>query len=631
MATEYVLFTPGGTDPLTIGPFSDGTPVRSLFAPSPSNLFKVNIPNGSGGWTELYQLGEISGELIALGSQGYPEVQIQSDGNGGTAFYVVATDEIFAPWKEGPVISVPPTIDFSSITWYNFLHYGALNNGSTGANGTALASMFTAMSALNGGDGGGYGYFASGSYPVLAGGFTPSLQAYYQGAGAQMGNGPGSCMFVIESIGNFLDITGPHNTSGVTLADLGFSYKAGFDTDPTDVAIIANVQNTKILRCRFNNTPTAVNVTGLSSGLESCTINNNQTNVTYGSNTPATAQPMVRLSAPQCYAIGSGGNEYYQVPIGSNGARNIVAISVEQNCENALVADLHLSDMDYGLTFELSTHSTFWCHFRGLKVDTWTTGLRLVLNSDPSSHAYGHTFTDCLFKTTNGSSSVTSGIVVSASGNTLTQLDDIEWNGCRVLQSMLHGWEFDSGGNFRINGGQASGNGPTGGAGIAVLGQVLSLAVNGTCLNAAYPNANNPSQAQQYAVLFAASLGLTGTYTFENCDMEGYGSSPVSIGSGAIGSGGRLYFKNCPGYTNSGAIVTSTPPASATSASAHNVFCATKFEFSNGTSLTYTLTRDGGPTKTYTVLSANISLGPYDQIFFPSTTPSVFNWVVAEE
>jgi hypothetical protein len=126
-------------------------------------------------------------------------------------------------------------------------------------------------------------------------------------------------------------------------------------------------------------------------------------------------------------------------------------------------------------------------------------------------------------------------------------------------------------------------------------------------------------QSQLYALRIANSAGVVGIIRVTNCDWSGYSGSPLSVGSSAFASSGRLYITNTAGYNDQKtAINSNTIPTGATTAAAHGYYGPSRITFTGATS--YTLNG-----VTYTATAASLWLDPYDS--FNQTGSGTGTWI----
>jgi hypothetical protein len=622
VATTYQLFTPGGSDPLTIGPFTDGTLIHSVWAPTPTNLFKILVPNPSGpGYVLLYQLQELSGEIISFGNNGYTSIQIQSDGLGGTPFYVAATDQIWQPFKEGPVLSVPPTIDMSAIGFYNYQHYGAVPGGTTTQNMNAFASMFTVMGTLNGGNGGGYGFFPVGSFPVNAGLISAiPNQSVLQGAGCAPNNGSGTCQFSIQNAGTFWNFTGTHTAGGVSVRNLAFGFIGAAQTSAS-LAVNANQENIKLAECVFEDCPQAVILNALSCSMEDCTVTYNGIN---GGAGPTGALAQVTLSAPEVRVTG---REILQKSASSaGGPSGIAAISIGgQPCEKAVISDVHLSYHDYGITYVLANGAGYKSTVRSVEINAAVTGIYMVPKAN-NFEIYGERYTNCSVQQVNSPASNTPGIYIDTNGGPNANVDDIEFSGLECYAWLgSDGVQVHQGQNIRFKGGTISNNGSAS-AGVALIGPCGNVDLEGVNMQPSYANASLV-QSQLYALRLASFAGIVGTIRVRGCDWSAYSGAPLSVGGSAFGVGGKLLINLTTGYNDQNHIVASSiPSVSTTTAASLNYFGPTVVDITAGAgtmvvainSVSYTLAANETWSR---------PVGPYETFYQVSgTAPAVFGW-----
>ena len=466
-----------------------------------------------------------------------------------------------------PQCSITYGEDFSPITVYNYGYYitTAVGNNPNTALTNMLAKMASPATLPYGTTGvGGTAFIPQGQFSVnsSASGFSVPDQCNIVGSGGggrTDGGGAASFYhFVISPPAGasaatyFFYCSGTHTTGGQYFRDLAFDWGT---TSYQDVCVYANTWNCRAINCTFTDCPVAFNAQGLSCGLESCTVQltSGYAGPNGGGAHGSTAFAAVVLAGPQCYAVGPG--EFLQ-PSQSGGGMptNTCCISFQSGLEHGIVRDLHISHWSYGISYAISSHFTInHCMITNVEFSCYSTCVYMV-PSDSHGTIYDQKYTDCVFSLGDGSSNTTSLVYIDAAGGAV---NDIEFIGCTTYQGNLHGYEIHGGSNIKILGGTSSGNGPTGGAGIALTGSGGGHIFQGVNLDASYPEAN-VVQSQQYAFLCSGSPA--DPVVLDTCSMQGYSSSPVSV----TGTPTELIIKNCPGYNDLNTSISTTAPTSST-------------------------------------------------------------------
>ena len=152
---QVLSFTPGsGDDPMSLA-FPDFANIHGIYLPAPTTAVSFQIPNGSGGWTTIYQISTISGflsaETIPFDMPGLTQMQIVGNGS-GALMYVFVTTAFVSPFKEATVFSVPSTLDLSALNIFNALAYGVSTAATGVENVTALNEAVAAAQAVGGGE-----------------------------------------------------------------------------------------------------------------------------------------------------------------------------------------------------------------------------------------------------------------------------------------------------------------------------------------------------------------------------------------------------------------------------------------------------------------------------------------------
>lgn len=536
-----------------------------------------------------------------------------------------------------PRCSITFTTDFNPITVYNFGYYGASPNpgGSASANGIALTSMFADMSAATGI--GGTALIEQLSFPINVGLNVPYEvpdQSNIIGTGTGGENGSSSFFhFLINGGGAFgslfLSYNPSSNTSGGTyFRNLAFQWSGA--TSGTETCIYAGGWNCRAVNCNFVNCPTAFSASGLSCGLDQCTIQ-------YLSG-PGNAVA-VYLQGPQCFVLGPG--EFRQA---TPGPKTCTAIALGGGAEGPLVhgvvSDVHIYYWYHALNYSLNPNVE-QTNVRNVVAEVAGSCVYMTPPST-NNHIVGDKYTSCTFQKEGASLDPIAIVFIDTNGGGNGFINDIEFLNCTVYGDAVsphagqYCYQITSGSNIRIMGGTVSNAGtPTNqSAGIAITPTSVSggpsgpgrITILGVDLSASYPRAANPN-SQQWALLIAPTVTLADVISVDNCKMTGYGAAgPVSIQITAAELGTNLYIRNCEGYNdlntplNGGAA-----PTSATSAAT----CSTPYfgpsvvTFWGTTSTTVHVF--GG---SYSTTFGTIFLpSPYDTIYFSAGVPTHFAWL----
>lgn len=608
------LFTPGSAnDPLVLS-FPNGAFINSLWVVEPSVQAIFSAPNASGGWSPFYQIFQTTSESVPLDGLGYASVQISSGGKVGPAFYVWISDQPVSPYKEAPVvITLPATADLSAIGVYQYQAYGGLSNGAPANNGTALTNMFAAMAANNGGNGGGWGWIQSGSYPVycVSGGYSVPDQCVIQGMGTAQNNGPGSSMFSIQSPGVFWNLAGPHTNGGTTIRNVAFAFTAGVQS-LTNVALKLNVYKAIAKECLFQDCATSVGLLGGNCGLEDSTVTYN--GITAGA-APNQWQSLVNLAAPDSWVRSTA-----IMQIGSQ----VGIVAIAPGHEHPSVQNCHLANTDVGIAYNLIGNC-----FNGDYLDlSFANNVYAVYGVPPSSTQtiYNETYTDCTMKRPPGQTSTTPATYWDTNGGPNANVTAITLKNCKVFQWGGHGHQFNSGQNFTLIGGFSKGNNPSGGAGIAVTGPIGNLTAIGVDLQPSFSQADIV-QSQAYAFLIATNSQVVGIITLIGCPMNGYTTNPIGLGANAFALSGRLYVSLCPGYNDNPtawAGLPTTAPTTATSAAANGYFGTTVIDLvASGLTV---VAINGVNTQIQNLAAWNRTLGPWDTFQLVGGAVTSFHW-----
>jgi hypothetical protein len=465
-----------------------------------------------------------------------------------------------------PQCSIVYQEDLSPITVYN---YGNFVHAAAGVPGTALTNMLNTMqspaSLPYGTTGiGGTAFVPQGQFPINSSstGFPVPDQVNIVGSGgggeSDGGGAPDFFHWVItppsgaSAATYFFYCSGTHTPGGQYFRGLAFDWGA---TSYEDVCIYANTWNCRAITCTFTDCPVAFSAQGESCGLESCTIQwtKNYAGPTGSGASGPGAFGVIALGGAQCYAVGPA--EFLHPSQTGDTGDGSCCISLQSGLEHGVVRDLHVSDWSYGLSYALSSSATINnCMITNCEFSCFVTCVYIEPSND-SGIIYDQKFTDCAFWLTTNSGTSESLIYVNAAGGVVS---DIEFIGCTVYQSSLHGYEIHGGSNIKIIGGTSAGNGSSGGAGIALTGAGGGHIFQGVNLDASYPQASM-AHNQQYA--FLCTGDPTSPVFVDGCSMQGYGTaSPVHVS----GSPSTLVIQNCLGYNDQlTPIAPSAPTASA--------------------------------------------------------------------
>jgi len=532
--------------------------------------------------------------------------------------------------------------DFSPLTIYNYGYY--VTNATGHDPNTALTNMFQAMSSpaslpysIPAGVGG-TAFIPQGSFQVTASssGFSVPDQCNVIGSGGggpSTGGGASNFFHFIVSPpagetapSTFLNCDFAHTCGGKFFRNLAFEWGTTTYADICISTASGNAWNTRAINCTFTNCPVAFNASGLSCGMEQCTVQYN-TGPAGNGPTGSGAFASVVLGGSQCYIAGPG--EYLQptqagiTPPSTNPPTDTCCISFQSGLEHGIVSDLHISHFSYGITYGINSHNTiFHCVITNVEFSVFNTCVYMQ-PSDSHGTIYDQKYIGCVFSLENDSTQTSSLVYVSAIGGSV---NDVQFVGCTTYQGLGHGYEFKSGSNIQIVGGTSSGNGPSGGAGIAITGNASPCTFIGVNLDASYPDASNV-QSQNYA--FVCSGNPTKAVLLDGCPMLGYSTSPVSI----TGSPADLIITNCPGYNDLNTVIAPTAPLSTvTAASASLITGGTNYYgpslliFTNGASpVTFTMNSVAStvPANAFVVMYLP---SPNDEFLF-SSAPAHFTWL----
>lgn len=468
--------------------------------------------------------------------------------------------------------------DLSPMTIYNYGFYIAdTSSNPTHDFSLAITNMFTAMKAqtpLQYGTAGigGTAFIPQGSFAVnTSSGFSVPDQCNIIGSGGggfgQGAGAPDFFHFVVTPTGGaggsiFLNCpSGNHTSGGKYFRSLAIEW--GTTSVVTDTCISANTWNCRAVNCVIANCPIAFNAQGLSCGMEQCTIDYESGPNGYGPGPPG-VNPLfaaVKLAASQAAVVGPG--EYLQkAQTKTNAPVDTVCISFESNLEHGIVKDLHINHWSFGITYAISSHYTIdHCVVEGVEFSTFGSssyGGGTCVHMTPSdSHGavYNQTYLGCSFSLADGSTHTNPLIYIDTNGAGNNAVNDIKFLGCTAFQALGHGYQIHGGSNIQIIGGTSAGNGPSGGAGIAITGNCGRCEFIGVNLNAAYPNAN-VAQSQQYAFLCSASPSEQ--ILLDGCSMKGYSPSAGAISVTGVPGAAELIIRNCPGYNDQNTTILSS-------------------------------------------------------------------------
>ena len=268
-----------------------------------------------------------------------------------------------------PRCSIGYDTDFSPMTVYNFGYYVDTYPPLDYSLTQMLSNMTTPSTGVQIG---GLAFIPQQNFPLNALSSTHfPFQVPYDsvivgsGGGGIAAAGPTSFFhFTItpnSSATMFLEATGAHNDGGVYFRSLAFQWLGPANVG--DVCIHADVWNARVIRCTFLDCPTAVIASGLSAGLEQCTIN-------YTVSSPIGATAVV-LSGIECLVLGPG--MFSQTSQADGGATGCTGISIK-GVEHVVIADMQLYEWTTG-------------HYCPVKKSTTATGFRHRVTCDPRYQA----------------------------------------------------------------------------------------------------------------------------------------------------------------------------------------------------------------------------------------------------
>jgi hypothetical protein len=521
-----------------------------------------------------------------------------------------------------PRCSISYDEDFSLMTIYNFGHYV----DTTSSYDAALYAMLGAMKTPGTGiQQGGLAFIPQQSFPLSASGdeYPFPFQVPYDsvivgsGGGGIAAAGPTSFFhFTItptSSATMFLEATGAHNDGGVYFRSLAFQWLGPANVG--DVCIHADVWNARVIRCTFLDCPTAVIASGLSAGLEQCTIN-------YTVSSPIGATAVV-LSGIECLVLGPG--MFSQTSQADGGATGCTGISI-QGVEHVVIADMQLYEWTTGIDFSqptptgqiLATHITnceILCWQNALKIEAAGTGYTIA----------GVKVTSCTLAKT--SDSTDNDAIVKIDGKESTTFHDINLLDCTVFNMASapagqSGLNIVNGSDIKIIGGTYSNNSSNGGAGIAITGSATDIQIIGANLTPNYPGAPH-SNNQQYALMLAAGSSPAGVLV-SGCDMAGYGTpGPVYVDPTSTPT--YLFIVDCAGYNDQNTPLTATSGQLTSGVSASQ----SSPRYFGPSVISYTSTSPVMLTVFGQTITARMGIiflpSPYDEFFFDSV-PTSFLW-----
>lgn len=299
-------------------------------------------------------------------------------------------------------------------------------------------------------------------------------------------------------------------------------------------------------------------------------------------------------------ALGNGNNQGTAAFVigGSNGTR--ICVAQAQGYPNAYLfaPEANASNIFKFTIFESDANA----YNDGVLIQTTPTGAWInggVICALNSQGGNGSATFGSSMKVTLGLGSATQTPATQISG--ITFLANDCWN------SFKAGYEFNTGSQLRIIGGQASSNSN---AGVWCNGPVADLTCIGLDMSAKYQlGKTNPAQSNALLVDNSLAAGAPGTLLFVGCPMNGYGSFASIINVVAQPTALRAIL--CPGYSDQRHAVPTTNVSSGggTTAAANNVYCVTRYEWNGNTG---TITVNGGIA--HTEASGSLVLDPYDLI-----------------
>jgi hypothetical protein len=549
----------------------------------------------------------------------------------------VALREARALRDRQPHCQLPYYEDLSQMTIYNYENY-IYNNGNPQSPDSALTAMLNAMKTNRWGNYGGVAFIPQKSYAVDAYATTghsvpPQCNLVASGTGGTPSGQnppPNFFHFTITPAGApypsyFLYCSAGHTSGGQFFRGLAFQWET--TSIIGDTCIYANTWNCRAIDCNFLNCPVAFDAQALSCGLEQCTIQYNS-GPNGGGASGAGAFAAVVLQGSQCFAVGPG--EFLQQSQAQGGPQKTCCISFQYGLEHGIVQDLHISHWSYGITYAISSDYTInHCMVTNVEFSCWETCVYMQPSSS-NGKIYDQKYTSCTFTIDTDTPDMGSLVYIDPAGGSV---NDVRFIGCTAYQSRGHGYEIRGGSNIEIIGGTSSGNGTTGGAGIAITGNCGSCAFIGVNLDASYPDADlGFSQAWAFLCTSSPSEQIL----LDGCSMQGYPSNPISVS----GSPAALLIRNCPGYNDQNtpilAGIANLPAGMALSAATvgNHVTGATNYYgpslvvfTAGGTGLTFTI---NGSSIAWSVPASGFVTyyvaSPYDTIEF-SNLPAHFTWL----
>lgn len=522
-----------------------------------------------------------------------------------------------------PRCSIGYDEDFTMMTIYNYGQYITAAGGIAYAD-SALTTMFSQMSPdLYYGNNGGTAFIPQQGFAVTVAQTVPD-QCNIVGSGG--GGYGGSSLtnffhFLISPPGSgaftFLTCTGTHTSGGKYFRGLAFQFVGS--SNKSDTCIAAGTWNCRAINCTFTDCPLAFDTTnggtanGLSCTLEQCTINYTQG--------PADATAII-LGGPQDGVIGPG--QLSQTSQASGGPSGCTCIAVQGPAEHSMIVDAQIYDWTFGIDFSQKDNSEY-TNITNCEIECWETALNIAIPATANKGTAGVKVTSCTLAKTFDSGDQNPIANISTNGNTTAFLNDITLLDCTVFSmspeplNSNHGLAIAGGSNIKIIGGTYSGNGPVGGAGIAITGPCSDVQIISVNLQPSYPNAAPNFNKQQYALLVSGNPG--DPVLVSGCDMTGYSGPPVSVTGAPV----NLLITNCPGYNDqntplNGGMPPLVPVNAATCTTRY--FGPSLFTWSNNTPVTVHVFG-----QTYIANSGIIFLpSPYDT-FSMSIVPLVFSWV----
>lgn len=299
-------------------------------------------------------------------------------------------------------------------------------------------------------------------------------------------------------------------------------------------------------------------------------------------------------------ALGNGNNQGTAAFVigGSDGTR--IAVSQAQGYPNA-----------YLIQPEAAASNIFkWTIFES-DANAFNDGV-LIITTPTNGWINGGVICGLNSQGGNGSATFGSAMKVSLGLGSSTQTPATQISGITFLandcwNSFKAGYEFNTGSQLRVIGGQASSNTN---AGIWCNGPVADLTCIGVDLSAKYQLGKGSNPAQSSAILVDNSLaaGAPGVLMFVGCPMNGYGTFASIIN--AVVQPTSMRAIACPGYNDQKhAISTASILTTGTTAAANNYFGFSRYEWNGNTG---TITVNAGIA--HTEASGSLWLDPYDVI-----------------